>query len=103
MFFPHTLSLQTFKDAGNTAFRAGNFAEALVQYEAAINADPSNHVCYLNRAVTLLRLGRPLEAVADADSALAIKADYSKAYNTKGAALQQLGRTLDAIAVYRKG
>ena len=94
---------QAAKDAGNTSFRAGQFAAALAHYEEAIKLAPDNHVFYLNRAVTQLRLGHPEAAVADASSALAIKADYSKAYNTKGAALQQLGRTAEAIAVYRQG
>jgi hypothetical protein len=43
---------------GNEAFKKGDFATAENLYSSAIKADPSNHVCYLNRSMANLKLQR---------------------------------------------
>ncbi len=40
---------QDAKNKGNTAFSAGQFAEALAHFTAAITADPSDHIFFSNR------------------------------------------------------
>jgi tetratricopeptide (TPR) repeat protein len=46
---------------GNEAFKNGDYATAEALYSSAINADPSNHVYYLNRSMANLKLQRYAE------------------------------------------
>lgn len=51
---------EALKEAGNAAFKAGNYREAIEKYTLAIKADPSNGVIYSNRAQALIKVGPPL-------------------------------------------
>ncbi|PNH06035.1 hypothetical protein TSOC_007639, partial [Tetrabaena socialis] len=53
------------KDAGNAAFKAGDWAGAVDRYAAAMQLDPKLTAAANNRAMALLRLGRHAEAEED--------------------------------------
>ena len=55
---------QTFIDAGNDAYRAGQFELALKRYAAAAVADPRDPAAYFGMGMTFTRLKREDEARA---------------------------------------
>ena len=88
---------------GNTAFSAGNYADAVKHFTDAIGVDAANHVFYSNRSAAYAALNDYDAALTDADKTVAIKPDWVKAYSRKGAALYGLKRYDDACDAYNKG
>ncbi|MGW5352125.1 tetratricopeptide repeat protein [Streptomyces sp. NPDC004031] len=56
---------------GGALMRTGRPAEALVELDAAVGADPAAVLAREYRAMVLLTLGRPADALADAEACLA--------------------------------
>jgi len=98
-------SAEEFKQAGNTAFREGHFANAVQQFSAAIEVlqPQSDRTLFSNRSGALAALGRYAEALADADQTIALDPTWAKGYSRKGAALYGLGRYEDALVAYEAG
>lgn len=115
-------SSTSYRQAGTSAFKLGNYAEATSSYTLSLSALPPSHplniVLLTNRALTHLKTGDPKACIADADSALtligpskgqnetiAIGGDegskdmslyWGKAMTRKAEALEQLERWVDA-------
>lgn len=60
------------KEAGNRAFKAQQYSEALRNYDNAIDNAKCNRVLYTNRAFTHIKLGNWARAVEDCDRCLYI-------------------------------
>jgi Flp pilus assembly protein TadD len=56
--------VQTFLDAGNQAYRAGDYALAARRYAAAASLDPKEPACYMGLGMALSKLNRSEEARA---------------------------------------
>ena len=65
---------------GNTAFSAGNYADAVKHFTDAIGVDAANHVFYSNRSAAYAALNDYDAALTDADKTVAIKPDWVKGY-----------------------
>lgn len=91
------------KAEGNAAFQAGDYAEAVDLYGAAIKADDLNHVPYANRAAAYLALGKFEEARADSKKCLALDESFVKAYLRLATAEKGLGNLEEALKVIKKG
>jgi len=61
------------KKAGDAAYRAKNFPQALSMYSRSLESDPGNAVLLNNRASVHLKLGDWLSAISDSLAALAIR------------------------------
>ena len=63
---------EALKEAGNKAFAAGNFNEAIKQYTMAIEItlEQPNHVYYANRANCYLELGEFEECIQDCNASI---------------------------------
>ncbi|PAA94408.1 hypothetical protein BOX15_Mlig007117g1 [Macrostomum lignano] len=85
------------KAAGNEAFKAGKFEEAVELYTKATQLNPESAVYFSNRAMALLKLERFAAAEADCCSALELDAKIVKAYYRRGQARQKLGKLPDAL------
>jgi len=83
------------KDEGNQLFKRGKHAEAIEQYTASLEIEPT-HLAFANRAMARLKLGSFAEAEADCTAALALEPEYVKAYSRRGTARRQQGRPLPA-------
>ncbi|KAG9019752.1 hypothetical protein FRB90_009622 [Tulasnella sp. 427] len=86
------------KEKGNTAFRAGKFAEAVGHYSAAIFLDRNDATLPLNRAAAYLKLGKNEDAERDCSTVLALAAGKNnvKALFRRFQARMALGRRADA-------
>ncbi|KAL6979701.1 Hsp70-Hsp90 organizing protein 2 [Sarracenia purpurea var. burkii] len=91
------------KAKGNTAFAAGNYADAIRHFTEAIELSPDNHVLYSNRSAAHASLHQYAEALSDAEKTVELKPDWPKGYSRLGAAHLGLHHYDAAISAYRKG
>lgn len=87
---------------GNTAFKVGNFKEAIELYNHSIHSDPDCAFTYCNRSLAHLKLGNVVEAVADAEEAVNLNPNSYKGYFRLGAALEARGDYRRALDSYRR-
>ncbi|KZS86930.1 TPR-like protein [Sistotremastrum niveocremeum HHB9708] len=95
-------SAQAHKEKGNASFKAGNYAEAVGHYSAAIVADRKEPTYPLNRAAAYLKLGKNEDAERDCTTCLGLSPTNVKALFRRGQARAALGRTEDAILDFRE-
>ena len=88
------------KSRGNDLFKAKKFADAIVAYTEALEADPSMSAALCNRSGARYQLGQYKSAEKDATAAAALDPRYTKAYHRRAAARWKLGALDDALADY---
>jgi DnaJ family protein C protein 7 len=97
--------LERMKEAGNAAFKAGRFQEAIDTYTEALQVDPSNKntnsKILQNRALCNTRLKNWAPAIADCDKALELDPGYTKARKTRAKALGESGNWEEAVREYK--
>jgi stress-induced-phosphoprotein 1 len=71
------------KEAGNAAFKAGDFPEAIAQYSEAIKRDPENAVYWNNRATARCKIMDFGGAMTDCETAMKLDPTYLKSYARK--------------------
>jgi tetratricopeptide (TPR) repeat protein len=82
---------------GNASFKAGEWAQAAVEYTQSLAEEESGGV-RCNRAAAFLKLGRHEQALADAEAAAQAQPGASKPLFRKGLALHALRRYAEAGA-----
>ncbi|WOL15800.1 tetratricopeptide repeat protein 1 [Canna indica] len=97
------------KEEGNKLFRAGQYEDALLQYEAALQIAselPSSvdvcSMCHGNRAVCFLKLNRYKDTVTECTKALELNPSYAKALVRRAEAHEKLENYDEAIADMKK-
>ncbi|TYI86883.1 hypothetical protein E1A91_D04G097400v1 [Gossypium mustelinum] len=97
------------KTEGNKLFGNGQYQEALLQYEIALqvtaempSATEIRSICHSNRAVCLLKLGNYEETIKECNKALELNASYMKALVRRGEAHEKLEHFEEAIADMKK-
>ncbi|KAJ7292865.1 hypothetical protein C8J57DRAFT_1043313 [Mycena rebaudengoi] len=83
---------------GNAAFKAGEFAEAIGHYTAAILADRTDATFPLNRAAAYLKLGKNEDAERDCGMVLALSSTNVKALFRRAQARVAMGKLNEAQA-----
>ncbi|KAG8842520.1 Hsp90 cochaperone [Tulasnella sp. 330] len=91
------------KDAGNKAFAAKQYSEAIDHFTQAIQLDRNNHVLWSNRSASKAGLKDWLGALEDADQTIKVNPKWSKGYARRGAALHGAHRYAEAITAYEEG
>lgn len=61
---------------GKKFLAAGQLADALSHYHAAVDLDPNNYLTYFRRATVFLAIGKSKAALPDLDKVLEIKPDF---------------------------
>ena len=92
---------ELWKDRGNRAFSAKNYAQAKQDYTQSIAMQPTC-LAYANRAMAELKLQEYSAAEADCTKAIALDAAYVKAYLRRASAAKQLGKLLEATEDYEQ-
>ena len=80
-----------FKAAGNKALAAKSYAEAIENYNKAIEINATDHTYFSNRSMAHLYNGSPDEAIEDANMCIQLKPDWAKGYLRKGLAFTKCG------------
>jgi protein O-mannosyl-transferase len=86
---------------GNLYSRQDKLADAVLQYEAALRAEPNYAEAQNNLGSVLIRLGRRDEAVAHHLEAVRIRPDYLYVFNLANA-YADAGKTREAVAQYQQ-
>ena len=88
------------KAAGNAAYKAGDYTEAVVEYTKSLDAKPGVASLHANRAAACLMLRRYEAALSDAAACVALEPGHAKAHARAGRAALCLGRVGAARASY---
>ena len=89
------------KDAGNELFKAGKYADAVLKYNEAIEADPERPAFYTNRAFCHLKMENHGLAIADSTVALELDKSFIKAYYRRGSSYMALAKYKDALKDFK--
>ncbi|KAI7998768.1 Tetratricopeptide repeat protein 1 [Camellia lanceoleosa] len=94
---------------GNRLFGDGQYEEALVRYEAALQVAPEmpssveiHSICHANRAICFFKLGKNEDTIKECTKALELNPNYVKALRRRGEAHEKLEHFEEAIADMKK-
>ncbi|MEA5625858.1 tetratricopeptide repeat protein, partial [Nostoc sp. UHCC 0251] len=85
---------------GDECFEKGEYTEAIINYNQALQFKFSDVDLYYKRGLTHYQLGDYEAAIADYSQAIQMNIHDAKSYNKRGLALSQLGRLEEAINDY---
>lgn len=91
------------KARGNELFSAGDFVNALKEFNEGIKRDPTNKFIYSNRCACYLKLMDPVTALKDAEKAVALDPTFVKAWARKGTCHQMQKEYHKAIDAFQTG
>ena len=91
------------KAAGTAAFQSGKFEEAVLQFSAAIAADPTNHVLFSNRSAAYAKQALYTQALLDANKCIDLAPTWAKGHSRRGAAYVGLRNWRQTIVAYEDG
>ncbi|GAA0156130.1 hypothetical protein LIER_13694 [Lithospermum erythrorhizon] len=108
-FEPNTMSVvgatdlaQLFEEQGNNLAEDGEFQEALVKWEAALNLQPERAVLHEQKAQVLLELGEAWKALCAATRATELDPSWAEAWITLGRAQLNFGEPVSAVMSFDK-
>lgn len=61
---------------GKQFLAAGQLADALTHYHAAVDLDPDNYLTYFKRATVYLAIGKSKSALPDLERVLELRPDF---------------------------
>jgi len=85
---------------GNQLLNAGQLADALTEYHAAIDADNKNYQAYYFRATVYLAMSKARAALPDLNQVINLQPSFLKARLLRGNLLMKMGRFNDAQTDY---
>ncbi|PAA55905.1 hypothetical protein BOX15_Mlig000801g2 [Macrostomum lignano] len=89
-------------ELGKKLLAAGQLADALSHYHAAIELDPTNYQSYFRRATVYMAIGKSKPALPDLDKVIELKPDFATAYLQRGGIYLKTGQLSDAKADLRR-
>ena len=89
-------------DQGVTMFDAGQYSEALAEFNAALAVDPNQPGIHARAGDCYLRLNRNEEALAAYDKALDLDPGDASLYAQKGVVLGRLGKASESQEMFKK-
>jgi tetratricopeptide (TPR) repeat protein len=94
--------VKTHFDQGVTLFDAGQYNEALAEFNAALAIDPKQPGILARAGDCYLRLQKNEEALDQYEKAIELDANDAGLYAQKGVALSYLGRTAESQEMFKK-
>jgi tetratricopeptide (TPR) repeat protein len=94
------LRIAAYFQEGSALVKLGQYEEAIVNFDRALEINSQNDLNWLCRAATLAHLGKHEEAIISYDRSLEINPDSDLAWLSRGETLTELGRYEEAIISY---
>ncbi|XP_074368697.1 uncharacterized protein LOC141708805 [Apium graveolens] len=111
----HQLAQKALEDAndaklqGNNLFRSGQYDDALLKYDLALqlvvevpSSEELRSACYLNRATCFLKMGKYEESIKECTKALELNPSYKKALLRRAEAHEKLEHFEEAVSDMKK-
>ncbi|CAL1533171.1 unnamed protein product [Lymnaea stagnalis] len=89
-------------EMGKKLLAAGQLADALSHYHAAVEGDPDNYLTYFKRATVFLALGKSRSALPDLNKVVQLKPDFTAARMQRGNVLLKQGKLDEALEDFRE-
>jgi tetratricopeptide (TPR) repeat protein len=91
-----------YNNCGTAYLNLGNYRQAIVDYNKAIEIRPKYTDAYYNRGISYWHLGNKMQAIRDFDSAIEINPNYAEIYYGRGNVYAALGNYRQAIRDFDK-
>ncbi|KAM4608554.1 dnaJ homolog subfamily C [Polymixia lowei] len=95
-------SVESHLEMGKKLLAAGQLADALSHFHAAVDGDPQNYVAYYRRATVYLAMGKSKSALPDLSKVIELKPDFTSARLQRGNILLKQGRLDEAERDFKK-
>ncbi|XP_007942202.1 dnaJ homolog subfamily C member 3 [Orycteropus afer afer] len=89
-------------ELGKKLLAAGQLADALSQFHAAVDGDPDNYIAYYRRATVFLAMGKSKAALPDLTKVIELKMDFTAARLQRGHLLLKQGKLDEAEDDFEK-
>ncbi|KPP68990.1 hypothetical protein Z043_112284, partial [Scleropages formosus] len=89
-------------EMGKKLLAAGQLADALSHFHAAVDGDPNDYMAYFRRATVFLAMGKSKSALPDLNKVLELKPDFTSARLQRGNLLLKQGKLSDAEEDFKK-
>ncbi|XP_031714184.1 dnaJ homolog subfamily C isoform X1 [Anarrhichthys ocellatus] len=95
-------SVDSHLEMGKKLLAAGQLADALSHFHAAVDGDPKNYMSYYRRATVFLAMGKSKSALPDLSRVIELKPDFTSARLQRGNLLLKQGGLDEAESDYKK-
>jgi tetratricopeptide (TPR) repeat protein len=89
-------------DRGVNLAKAGQYEQAIAEFDKAIELDPNYTAAYANRGNVYSQIGQHDKAIADCNKAIELDPDDAEVYGNRAAVYSHMGEHDKAIADYNK-
>ncbi|KAG7463757.1 hypothetical protein MATL_G00180030 [Megalops atlanticus] len=89
-------------EMGKKLLAAGQLADALSHFHAAVDGDPKNYLAYYRRATVYLAMGKSKSALPDLSKVIELKPDFTAARLQRGNLLLKQGKLDEAEGDFKK-
>uniref|UniRef100_A0A3B3RT25 DnaJ homolog subfamily C member 3 n=1 Tax=Paramormyrops kingsleyae TaxID=1676925 RepID=A0A3B3RT25_9TELE len=89
-------------EMGKKLLAAGQLADALSHFHAAVDGDPKNYMAYYRRATVYLAMGKSKSALPDLSKVIELKPDFTSARLQRGNLLLKQGKLDEAEDDFKK-
>uniref|UniRef100_A0A8C2I498 DnaJ homolog subfamily C member 3 n=1 Tax=Cyprinus carpio TaxID=7962 RepID=A0A8C2I498_CYPCA len=89
-------------EMGKKLLAAGQLADALSHFHAAVDGDPKNYMAYYRRATVYLAMGKSKSALPDLSKVIELKPDFTSARLQRGNLLLKHGKLDEAESDFKK-
>jgi tetratricopeptide (TPR) repeat protein len=87
-------------DRASALSRKGNIAEALAEWQKAVQLDPEDPKAHFNLAISLEQTGKTAEAIEEYRKSIDLNPQNDSAYTNLGVAMAGMGKMDDAMALF---
>ncbi|KAM4561727.1 dnaJ homolog subfamily C [Fundulus diaphanus] len=95
-------SVDNHMEMGKKLLAAGQLADALSHFHAAVDGDPKNYVAYYRRATVFLAMGKSKSALPDLSRVIELKPDFTSARLQRGNLLLKQGKLDEAESDFKR-
>ncbi|XP_044071958.1 dnaJ homolog subfamily C member 3a isoform X2 [Siniperca chuatsi] len=95
-------SVDNHMEMGKKLLAAGQLADALSHFHAAVDGDSKNYMAYYRRATVFLAMGKSKSALPDLSRVIELKPDFTSARLQRGNLLLKQGRLDEAESDFKK-